>query len=280
MQPDDPNPEQSAQPTAQPQPGQPGYGAIQQPMEPTANPALPNSPVYQPPAPSSEASQPDAQPQQQEPPAADNTLNGKPVQNPLESMQPGERVICEIKRHPIGIIGIYFSFIAAILLVAIVGYVFAPQIYTSTDSSRVYGYVTLALLVVTILGGLFAYVAHIVYWGNRWIVTDDSVTQVIQNSLFNKQSSQLSMGNLEDITAEKNGIIQHLFNYGMLKCETAGAQKSKFHFIYCPNPDYYAKCILDAREKFEFQHYRNTPNPAYPEGTNQNAAATPQNPNQ
>jgi hypothetical protein len=207
-------------------------------------------------------------------------LDGKPVKNPLESMQPGERVICEVKRHPIGILGIYFSFIAAIVLVAIVGYGFAPQIFTTTDSSRIYGYVTLALLVITVLGGLFAYIAHIVYWGNRWIVTDDSVTQVIQNSLFSKQSSQLSMGNLEDITAEKNGIMQHLFNYGVLKCETAGAQKSKFHFLYCPNPDYYAKCILDAREKFEFQHYRNMPNPAYPATANQNASAAPQNPTQ
>ena len=188
-------------------------------------------------------------------------------------MQPGEQVICEIKRHPIGIIGTYFSLFAAVALVAVVGYVLGPQLMTTTDTSRIYGYVTIAVLIIAVLGGLFAYVAHIVYWGNRWIVTDDSVTQVIQNSLFSKQSSQLSMGNLEDITAEKNGVFQQLFNFGVLRCETAGATKSKFHFVYCPNPEYYAKCILDAREKFEFQHYRNMPNQAAPEGVNQNTAA-------
>lgn len=254
MQPEDQNPQPPAQ---QPQPTQPAVAAPQPPIEPNQNPEQPNPPAPQPEQPN-------------------NTLNGTPVKNPLESMQPGERVLCEIKRHPIGILGIYFSFIAAVVLVAVVGYGFAPQIYTSTDSSRINGYVTLAVLIIAVLGGVFAYIAHIVYWGNRWIVTDDSVTQIMQNSLFSKQSSQLSMGNLEDITAEKNGIIQHMFNYGVLKCETAGAQKSKFHFLYCPNPDYYAKCILDAREKFEFQHYRNTPNPAYPETVNQNAAAAPQ----
>jgi hypothetical protein len=230
-------------------------------MPPAQNPAPPT---------------PEPQPQPPLPPA-DNTLNGKRVDNPLESMQPGERVICEIKRHPIGIIGIYFSFAVAVLLVAVVGYSFGPQIFTSLDPSRVYGIVSLVLLVVAVLGGLFAYIAHIVYWGNRWIVTDDSVTQVTQNSLFSKQSSQLSMGNLEDISAEKNGILPSLFNYGVLKAETAGAKKNNFHFFYCPNPDYYAKCILDAREKFELQHYRNPPN-QWPQ--NQQQVQPEQNPPQ
>jgi hypothetical protein len=263
MQPQDPNT------PAQPENQQPGHGAYQPPAEPGQDQAPVPAPQ---PQPVSEQPQP-TDPQQ---PAADPTMvDGHKVSNPLESMQPGERVICEIKRHPIGIIGIYFSLATAVALVAIVGYGFGPQIATTMDTNRLYGYVTLVLLVIAVLGGLFAFVAHIVYWGNRWIVTDDSVTQVIQNSLFNKQSSQLSMGNLEDITAEKNGIIQHLFNYGVLKCETAGAQKSKFHFLYCPNPDYYAKCILDAREKFESQHYRNQPGSAYPGEVNQNTAAQP-----
>lgn len=58
------------------------------------------------------------------------------------------------------------------------------------------------------------------------------------------------MGNLEDVTTEKTGIFPHMFNYGVLKCETAG-ERSKFMFSYCPNPDYYAQQILDARERFE-----------------------------
>ncbi len=220
----------------------------------------PENPVNPSNAPTDQGPQQSIPPAPQAPePHVDPDVVGRQVDNPLESLQPGERVICEIKRHPIGILGVYFSLATAVLLVAIVGYGFAPQIFTTIDSSKIYGYVTLALLIVAVLGGLFAYIAHIVYWGNRWIVTDDSVTQVIQNSLFNKQSSQLSMGNLEDISAEKNGIMAHLFNYGVLKAETAGAQKSKFHFFYCPNPDYYAKCILNAREVFESHHYRNTP---------------------
>jgi hypothetical protein len=226
--------------------------------------------------------EPNQQPGQAAPQSDGNSddaavYEGKRVMNPLESMQPGEQVVCEIKRHPIGILGIYITLICAVALVAIVGFGFGPQIFANYETQQVYGYVTVATLVLGVLCLLFGYIAHIVYWGNRWIVTDDSVTQVSQVSLFNKQSSQLSMGNLEDITAEKNGIIQHMFNFGNLRCETAGAQKSKFVFPYCPNPEYFAKCILDAREKFEYQHYRNSPNPANPGGVNQNAATGQQN---
>jgi hypothetical protein len=86
--------------------------------------------------------------------------------------------------------------------------------------------------------------------GNRWIITSDSITQVNQTSLFNKQSSQLSLANLEDITVEQNGIIQSVFGFGTLRAETAG-ERSKFMFQYCPNPNSYAQQNLNAREQFE-----------------------------
>jgi hypothetical protein len=38
-----------------------------------------------------------------------------------------------------------------------------------------------------------------------------------------------------------------IFNYGTLKIETAGEQ-ANFHFNMCPNPNYYAKLILEVRE--------------------------------
>lgn len=253
MQPQEPQ-DPNQQPPAPVPPNETGYGAYQPPAQQP-------QPQPQPPQPTdANPAQPD--PAQSYEPHVDNTLNGRHIENPLESMQPGERVICEIRRHPIGIIPLYAAFIIAVVLIGVIGYGFGPSIFTDYSSTKIYGYVSVLLLVVAALGGLFSYVAHVVYWGNRWVVTDDSVTQIIQTSLFSKQSSQLSMANLEDITAEKNGIFQQLFNFGVLRAETAGAQKSKFHFYYCPNPEYYAKCILSAREVFEGQHYRNQPNQA------------------
>ena len=167
-------------------------------------------------------------------------------------MREGEVVIFAIKRHPIGIIGIYASFLFLLLIVGVVA-VIAPGILadSSNMSRSTISQIGLAAFVASVVFvGLFSFIAHIVYFGNRWILTSDSLTQVVQNSLFSKQSSQLSLANLEDITVIQDGILTHMFNYGVLKAETAG-ERSKFQFIYCPNPNVFAQKILVARENFE-----------------------------
>lgn len=171
------------------------------------------------------------------------------MENPLATMRQDETIICEIQRHPIGLIAIYASF-GALILLAFIGFLMAPNVLTSFDKGTVTSLGILLLIIAALFSGVFAWIATFVYNGNRWIITDDSLTQVNQLSLFDKQSSQLSLGNLEDVTSEKNGILPHIFNYGLLKVETAG-ERSKFMFPYCPDPDSYAQKILAARENFE-----------------------------
>ena len=177
-----------------------------------------------------------------------NQLDG-PVENPLATMRQDETIICEIQRHPIGLIAIYASF-GALILLAFVAFLMAPSVMTTFDKGTVTSLSLLLLILAALFSAIFAWIATFVYNGNRWIITDDSLTQVNQLSLFDKQSSQLSLGNLEDVTSEKSGILSHIFNYGMLKVETAG-ERSKFVFPYCPDPDSYAQKILAARENFE-----------------------------
>ncbi|HEX4774409.1 MAG TPA: hypothetical protein VH234_02745 [Candidatus Saccharimonadales bacterium] len=170
----------------------------------------------------------------------------------LTVTQPGERTICEIKRHPIGILGIYVA--TGLLLIVVAALAFGVVPHFMHDSNGGSGTATkigaLVFLVVALFSLAFAFISNKVYWGNSWILTTDSVTQIIQSSLFHRESSQLSLGNLEDVTAEQNGILTHMFNYGLLRVETAG-ERSKFVFLYCPNPNYYAQQVLSARENFE-----------------------------
>lgn len=177
------------------------------------------------------------------------------VHNPLNSMQTGERNIFEVKRHPIGMLGMYISAGFVLLIVAALAFIIAPLVLPNMDHTQLIGYGAIAFLIIAVLVAGFILISHVVYWGNRWILTTDSLTQVTQRSLFDKQNSQLSLGNLEDVTAQQNGILAHMFNFGALKVETAG-ERSKFLFPFCPNPNYYAQQILNAREQFE-QDIRN-----------------------
>jgi hypothetical protein len=172
------------------------------------------------------------------------------VTNELTVMQPGEKVLSTIKRHPIGIVGIYISIGAILTLVAVLAFAVAPSASNDSSNNTAMGIGTVVFLVLAGLSLIYAIIATKVYWGNSWVVTTDSITQVNQISLFRRQSSQLSLANLEDVTAEQNGILAHIFNFGILKAETAG-ERSKFSFPFCPNPNLYAQQILHAREQFE-----------------------------
>lgn len=164
-------------------------------------------------------------------------------------MQPGERVVCTIKRHPFGILSSYISGALLIVVAAVIAFVLVPKLPSQIDTSHITpftnaGFILLCAAVVFFLG-----IMTKVYWQNEWIVTSDSLTQITQNGLFARQSSQLSLENLEDVTVDQDGIVQHIFNFGTLRVETAG-ERSKFVFPLCPNPTQYAHEILQAREDF------------------------------
>ena len=172
------------------------------------------------------------------------------VDNSLSVLQPGETTICDIKRHPIGIVTIYVMSGFLLLLVAVLVFGVAPHLSSDSSGGPVMQIGTIILLLLAVICAAYSFITTKVYWGNSWVVTSDSLTQISQSSLFNRQSSQLSLGNIEDVSSEQNGVLTHIFNYGLLRVETAG-ERSKFQFIYCPNPNYYAQQILAAREAFE-----------------------------
>lgn len=170
------------------------------------------------------------------------------IDNPIAAIQEGEQIICVIKRHPIGILYMYGLLLFLLAALAVILFVVAPNLLGGSGSSLA-GISTAIFFILTIFSLVFAFIANYIYWGNSWVVTSDSITQISQISLFNKQSSQLSLKNVEDISSHKEGIFQHLFNYGSLKAETAN-ERTRFLFDYCPNPNYYAQKIIDTHEKF------------------------------
>jgi hypothetical protein len=172
------------------------------------------------------------------------------IKNPLKVMQQGETLICEIKRHPAGLIGTYIVSGFLLIAVAVIVLLITPAVFTEYSHSKVLSLGAAVFTIFSLLMIGFILIATKVYYGNRWILTSDSITEVTQISLFSKASSQLSLGSLEDVTADKTGVIANIFNYGTLSVETAG-ERSNFNFKYCGNPNYYATKVIEAREAFE-----------------------------
>lgn len=175
------------------------------------------------------------------------------VNNELTVHQTGERTIFTVHKHPIGLLGTYSLSGVVAITVALLTYYLSHNTVTNGNASISAAFASVVFIVVAALCALYSLLFTKVYMGNSWILTSDSLTQVQQSNLFDRESSQLSLHNLEDISAEQNGFLPHILNYGIVKVETAG-EKTKFSFNYCPNPNYYARQVLAARESFLTSH--------------------------
>ncbi len=181
--------------------------------------------------------------------AMDPNAAYKSLNNPLIAMQPGEQVICDMRRHPIGLLTNYVVSASIVILAAAAVFILVPTYVSDDQRTRALEFSLVGLIFLAFFVFVFSYISAKVYKGNRWIVTSDSITQIRQITLFSKQSSQLSLHNLEDITVDQDGLIQSSLNYGTLHAETAG-ERSKFAFPFCSNPNECARKILAARETF------------------------------
>lgn len=164
-------------------------------------------------------------------------------------MAPGEVFVTEVHKHPLGILLIYIQAGIGMLLAIILAYVLLPGLMGEDSWNKNQVLISLILIILTASVALILMVATYIYRLNRLIISNRNVTQVLQKGLFSRQVSELSMANVEDVTANQKGILATIFNYGELRIETAGEQNN-FHFTFCPNPNHYGRIVLEARQQF------------------------------
>ncbi len=166
---------------------------------------------------------------------------------PLGTIDTDEQEITIVHRHPFGIIvqlllfGLGISF-----AIGTVGY-FIPNVIEKDSST--YNLIVLIVLLVSGAAILLMFGALILYRQSKLLVTNKNLTQIIQKGIFFRTTSQLSLANVEDVTAHQIGFFATFLQFGSLTVETAGEQEN-FTFKYCPDVQRVAKAILEAREHY------------------------------
>lgn len=177
--------------------------------------------------------------------------NPRSMHSTIDHTDEDEVKLCEVARHPFGIVIVYVLAFIGVFLGLGLSYFLLPQIFE--DSGDAFAIANVFALIIIIIASAVIMLSSVVYRQNRLIVTDRNITQILQYGLFSRKVSQLNLVNVEDVTASQKGLWQTIFGFGTVTIETAGEQ-SNFSFIYCPRPGYYAKIILEARENILGQH--------------------------
>ena len=249
------NPEQPAdQPPAQPadtnfqQPV--AYDANGQPLyahPPTTPPPAPNQPVHisRPLDPVKPVISPETQAKHDE----------SKRRYPWLNLSDGEYVISAVRRHPIGLIiplaiGALLIVLASILLL---NYADFAAYFNFRGLAADPGAVTVPGMFFILLVALGMAAVFYVYVSNKFFLTNESVIQEIQLTLFSKLEQTVSLSNIEDASYTQHGVLQYLFNYGSIRLSTEG-DETTYRFTYVANPRIHIATLNNAVEAFKNGH--------------------------
>lgn len=169
---------------------------------------------------------------------------------PHVNLSDHEYVIREVRRHPIGMVAplLMTALSIAVVLIFIMNYQYMAEVAQISDSA--FGWLLLmgVLLIIGFLIG--GYLAIWVYLSNRFILTNESVIQEIQHSIFSKKEQTVSLMNIEDASFDQKGPLQSILNYGKIRLSTEG-EETTYRFDYVANPKYEIATLNNAVEAFK-----------------------------
>jgi hypothetical protein len=174
------------------------------------------------------------------------------AQYPLLNLSAGEYVISAVRRHPIGLvipIGLGTILLGIILGVLLNYAAFAEQLMLTGFIADVAN-VAVPMLLFCVLIGLGMFVSWYVYVNNKFFLTNESVIQEIQHSLFSRLEQTVSLANIEDASFTQVGILQQILNYGDIRLSTEG-DETTYRFSYVASPKQHIVMLNNAVEAFK-----------------------------
>lgn len=170
---------------------------------------------------------------------------------PHLNLSDGEFVVIDVKRHPIGLLMPVFATAITILALIVVLIVYPTDMATTGGPALPsYGEIVLPMIVFMLLVGIGGSIAVWVYLQNQFYMTNESVIQEIQHSLFSRHEQTVSLGSIEDASFKQSGVLQHMLNYGTVRLSTEG-EETTYRFSYVANPKNHVAILNNAIEAFK-----------------------------
>ena len=172
--------------------------------------------------------------------------------HPMLNLSEGEYVIRTVRRHPIGLIlplsgG---SLVIALALIIASNYAVIAETLMFSGILADTASVMTPILLFCVLIALGMFVTYYIYVNNKFFLTNESVIQEVQVSLFSRREQTVSLGNIEDASYMQHGIMQQLFNYGSIRLSTEG-DETTYRFTYVSNPKQHIATLNNAVEAFK-----------------------------
>lgn len=169
---------------------------------------------------------------------------------PWLNLSEHEYIISAVRRHPIGLWGpiIITTLLVSLAFLLMMDYSAIADMFSQGEQA--YGTILLIGVLFAALSLIGGYLAIWVYLNNRFFLTNESVIQEIQNSIFSHNEQTVSLMNIEDASFSQRGPLQVLLDYGSIRLSTEG-NESTYRFDYVQNPKKQIAILNSAVEAFK-----------------------------
>lgn len=164
----------------------------------------------------------------------------------------GEYVIAQVRRHPIGLLGIWVAdlFVAGLVIALAVFLQSQAGALANTGINVNSDALLLILALVTLVVLLIGFIGATIYNDNKFYVTNESVIQHIRTGLFSSREQVISLGGVEDASFVQHGVLQYLLGYGSIRLSTVG-DETTYQFTIVEDPKDQLQTLNDAVEVFK-----------------------------
>jgi membrane protein YdbS with pleckstrin-like domain len=164
----------------------------------------------------------------------------------LIEFDPNETLLFEIRKHWFGMFIIYS--IGMFVIFGALAIALGAALMNDENFEPIKTPVVLLAILFSLLAVAGTSIAAYLYKSNVMLITSEKVAQLLAQGIFNRKVSQLSIGDVQDVTVRQSGIFPHAFNYGTIVIETAGEQQN-YTYTYTPDPYKAAKALVGAHEE-------------------------------
>jgi len=171
---------------------------------------------------------------------------------PNLNLSEGEYVITSVHRHQIGL---FLPLFIAVLLISLsftllFNFDWIVQSIPVKSIAINPSLVVFPVIIFITLVILSTYIVYSVYNNNKFYLTNESVVQEIQTSIFSKKEQTVSLADIEDVSFSQTGIIQQIFNFGSIRLSTEG-DETTYRFSFVANPKATIAILNNAVEAFK-----------------------------
>src|SRR6185437_2155650 len=187
--------------------------------------------------------------------ASEPALPDKPQKLPF-NLQDGESVILFTRRHWLYL----WPKIGAYVLSGILPAGVLVWLATATSGlGSTFGKVALIAAIVWLLfWAVRSYFTWYAFEHDVWVVTNQRIIDGVRPNWFHNRLSSADLVDVEDIAVSKSGILQTMFDFGELRCQTA-AERPNFILGGIPWPEAVLGIVDKARHAARQQFGRAPP---------------------